>query len=306
MVVRPLGGQFLQELPSPSSPSIPGGRAAPTAPGGRRCGGTGRRSATRPALPSASACGLPGVDAVHHVLGQVPGRAPVRRLRRCPARRPWCRRRDRRPWRRRPARARRPAPRRRRPASSRPASAGNAWEPPVLIAPASERLAGPSRASRTIDQSTPLPPDGSAIATRALDAHAARRSGCASRRPRRGRAPGAWRPLRAGMVRLPAAARLVGPGSRRTTGSCCWPSRGSSARRGSRPSSRPAACDRRRRRLACRRLRCGGLRSRTARTKNPYSGARIGPNSRSDARNEKLPDGSETVRIVRATSSGWA
>ena len=43
-----------------------------------------------------------------------------------------------------------------------------------------------------------------------------------------------------------------------------------------------------------------------ARTKKPYSGARIGPCSRSAARKEKLPDLVHTVTMVRATSSGWA
>src|SRR5579862_6162646 len=41
------------------------------------------------------------------------------------------------------------------------------------------------------------------------------------------------------------------------------------------------------------------------RTKNPYSGARIGPFSRSAARNEKFPALVQTVTIVRATSSAW-
>ena len=41
-----------------------------------------------------------------------------------------------------------------------------------------------------------------------------------------------------------------------------------------------------------------------ARTKKPYSGRKIGPCSRSETRNEKLPDLVHTVRIVRATSSG--
>src|SRR5512135_806490 len=41
------------------------------------------------------------------------------------------------------------------------------------------------------------------------------------------------------------------------------------------------------------------------RTKNPYSGARIGPFSRSAARNEKLPAEVHKVTIVRATSSRW-
>ena len=41
------------------------------------------------------------------------------------------------------------------------------------------------------------------------------------------------------------------------------------------------------------------------RTKNPYSGARIGPLSRSAARKEKLPAFVHKVTMVRATSSGW-
>ena len=41
------------------------------------------------------------------------------------------------------------------------------------------------------------------------------------------------------------------------------------------------------------------------RTKNPYSGARIGPFSRSAARKEKLPELVHKVTMVRATSSGW-
>ena len=44
----------------------------------------------------------------------------------------------------------------------------------------------------------------------------------------------------------------------------------------------------------------------TARTKNPYSGARMGPFSRSAARKEKLPDFVQTVTIVRATSCACA
>ena len=39
-----------------------------------------------------------------------------------------------------------------------------------------------------------------------------------------------------------------------------------------------------------------------ARTKKPYSGARIGPCSKSEARNEKLPELVQTVTMVRATS----
>src|SRR5579863_6524821 len=40
------------------------------------------------------------------------------------------------------------------------------------------------------------------------------------------------------------------------------------------------------------------------RAKNPYSGARMGPFSRSAARKEQLPDFVHTVTMVRATSSG--
>src|SRR5215472_977840 len=47
---------------------------------------------------------------------------------------------------------------------------------------------------------------------------------------------------------------------------------------------------------------CGDV----SRTKKPNSGARIGPCSRSDTRNEKLPDAVQRVMIVRDTSSGWA
>ena len=43
-----------------------------------------------------------------------------------------------------------------------------------------------------------------------------------------------------------------------------------------------------------------------ARTKKPYSGARIGPFSRSDARKEKFPALLHRVMIVRAASSGSA
>ena len=48
---------------------------------------------------------------------------------------------------------------------------------------------------------------------------------------------------------------------------------------------------------------CGEGSAEVRRTKNPYSGARIGPFSRSAARNEKLPDSVHTVTIVLATSS---
>src|SRR5690349_8141638 len=48
----------------------------------------------------------------------------------------------------------------------------------------------------------------------------------------------------------------------------------------------------------------GGGSGLVRRTKNPYSGARIGPFSRSAARKEKLPAFVHTVTIVRATSSG--
>ena len=41
------------------------------------------------------------------------------------------------------------------------------------------------------------------------------------------------------------------------------------------------------------------------RTKNPYSGARMGPLSRSAARKEKLPAFVHKVTMVRTTSSRW-
>ena len=49
---------------------------------------------------------------------------------------------------------------------------------------------------------------------------------------------------------------------------------------------------------------CGGS-LEVRRTKKPYSGARIGPFSRSAARKEKLPPLVQSVTMVRATSSVW-
>ena len=56
-------------------------------------------------------------------------------------------------------------------------------------------------------------------------------------------------------------------------------------------------------RKSCADLAEGGNSGVVLRTKKPYSGARIGPFSKSAARNEKLPDLVHTVTIVLATSS---
>ena len=69
------------------------------------------------------------------------------------------------------------------------ASAGKAWEPPVSMAPRAG-FATSICPHATTDHSTPLPPLESPIASFARDAHPPAESDCTSRLPRRGEALG--------------------------------------------------------------------------------------------------------------------
>ncbi len=54
---------------------------------------------------------------------------------------------------------------------------------------------------------------------------------------------------------------------------------------------------------SCQRKAKASIASAVLATKKPYSGARIGPRSRSAGKNEKLPESVRTVTIVRLASS---